>query len=239
MSEERPLGFPVQDWTPPPFPQPMVLTGRYCRLEPLNADAHAAMLFKAFDGHDWLWDYMPHGPFHSSAAFHRWVKETAALPEFRFFVIRENEHKPALGMAALMRIDPANGTIELGNICIGPALQRSRTVTDAFYRLIEWSFEAGYRRFEWKCNALNMPSRQAAQRLGLSFEGIFRQALIVKGRNRDTAWFAATDRDWPALQSAFESWLDPSNFDASGKQFESLSDLTRLVRVSSDPALHG
>ncbi|SPF81175.1 GNAT family N-acetyltransferase [Pseudoprimorskyibacter insulae] len=237
MTTDRPLGPLVPNWTPPPRPEPMVLKGRYCHLEPLRADAHAAMLFNAFNGHDWLWDYMPQGPFHSAAQYHRWVKETEAQSNDLFFAIREHAGKPALGVASLMRIFPADGTIELGNICISPALQRTRATTEAFYKLMEWCFNAGYRRFEWKCNALNMPSRRAAQRLGLSYEGVFRQALVIKGRNRDTAWFAAIDSDWPALKSAFETWLDPRNFTADGDQIESLSDLTRLVRVSSDPAL--
>jgi RimJ/RimL family protein N-acetyltransferase len=215
----------------------MSLTGQYCHLEPLDAEKHAATLFNGFAGHDWLWDYMPQGPFHSAAQFHRWVKEAVQDQSFRFFAIRTAPGKPALGVCALMRMDPAAGSIELGNICIAPALQRSPAVTEAFYLLMKWSFEAGYRRFEWKCNALNMPSRRAAQRLGLSYEGIFRQALIVKGRNRDTAWFAAIDKEWPALKSAFEAWLNPSNFDAEGKQIERLSDLTALVRAASDPAL--
>ena len=131
------------------------------------------------------------------------------------------------------------GTIEVGHINLAPELQRSRAATEAMFLMMEWAFSAGYRRYEWKCDALNLPSRRAAQRLGFSYEGLFRQAAVVKGRNRDTAWFACIDTDWPALREAYRAWLDPSNFDADGRQRESLSDLTRLVRVSSDPGLDG
>jgi hypothetical protein len=131
------------------------------------------------------------------------------------------------------------GSIEVGHINYAPALQRTRAATEAMYLMMRWAFEAGYRRYEWKCNALNLGSRRAAERLGLSYEGVFRQAAVVKGRNRDTAWFAAIDSEWPALREAFEAWLAPTNFDAEGRQRERLGDLTRLVRVSSDPALRG
>jgi len=136
-----------------------------------------------------------------------------------------------------MRIKPGAGAIEVGYIALAPALQRTRAATEAMYLLMRWAFCAGYRRYEWKCNALNAASRRAGQRLGLSFEGVFRQAAVVKGRNRDTAWFAATDAEWPELDAAFRRWLDPGNFDAEGRQGVALSDLTRPVRVSHDPAL--
>ena len=138
-------------------------------------------------------------------------------------------------MASYLRIAPEAGSIEVGNICFGPALQRTKAATEAMYLMMKWAFDAGYRRYEWKCNALNMPSRRAAQRLGFSYEGIFRQALVVKGRNRDTAWFAIIDKEWPALREAYAAWLAPANFTVAGKQRESLADLTRLVRAASDP----
>jgi RimJ/RimL family protein N-acetyltransferase len=134
-------------------------------------------------------------------------------------------------------VNPQAGSIEVGHINYAPALQRTRAGTEAMYLMMRWAFEAGYRRYEWKCNALNLGSRRAAQRLGFSYEGVFRQAAVIKGRNRDTAWFAAIDSEWPALREAFEAWLSPSNFDADGQQKERLGDLTRLVRVASDPAL--
>jgi len=153
-----------------------------------------------------------------------------------FYAITDLDSGHLGGVASYLRITPQAGTIEVGHINFAASLQRTRAATEAIFLLIQWAFEAGYRRFEWKCDALNMPSRRAAQRFGLSYEGVFRQATVVKGRNRDTAWFAAIDAEWPALKEAFTLWLDPSNFDAQGQQRESLGSLTRLVRVASDPA---
>ncbi|MWD26834.1 GNAT family N-acetyltransferase [Aquicoccus sp. SCR17] len=237
MTQDRPLGAPVPDWTPPPRPAGPIEGGRLVRLEPLDAEAHAALLFRAFEGEDWLWDYMPYGPFSSAAQYHRWVRETVGDPSHLFYAIVDLETGRPEGVASYLRIAPEAGSIEVGNICMGPALQRTPAATEAMYLMMKWAFEAGYRRYEWKCNALNLPSRRAAQRLGFSYEGVFRQALVVKGRNRDTAWFACIDSEWPALDQAFRVWLDPANFDASGQQRERLSDLTRLVRVAGDPAL--
>ena len=141
------------------------------------------------------------------------------------------------GVASYLRIAPNQGSIEVGNIALAHHFQKTTAATEAMYLMMKWAFEAGYRRYEWKCNALNIPSRRAAQRLGLSYEGVFRQALVVKGCNRDTAWFAAIDKDWPALKEAFEAWLAPQNFTSEGNQKERLGDLTALVRVASDPAL--
>jgi RimJ/RimL family protein N-acetyltransferase len=141
------------------------------------------------------------------------------------------------GVASYLRIAPGAGSIEIGNICLSPELQKSPAATEMQYLMMAWAFAAGYRRYEWKCNALNMPSRHAAQRLGFTYEGIFRQAVVAKGRNRDTAWFSVIDGEWPALREAFEFWLSPANFDAKGRQKERLSDLTRLTRGGSDPAL--
>jgi RimJ/RimL family protein N-acetyltransferase len=138
---------------------------------------------------------------------------------------------------SLMRISPETGVIEVGHINLAPELQRTIAATEAIFLLMRWVFSAGYRRFEWKCDAANLRSRRAAERFGFSFEGVFRQHMISKSRNRDTAWFAATDKDWPALEEAYRAWLAPSNFDARGQQVEALADLTRLVRVSQDPAL--
>ncbi len=231
------LGAPVPGWVPPPAPVGAVLQGRFARLEPLSADTHAALLFRAFAGQDAVWDYMPYGPFSSAAQYHRWAREAADKPDPLFYAIENRETQTWGGVASYLRIDPAMGTIEVGHIALSPGLQRTRAATEAMYLMMAWAFDAGYRRYEWKCNALNLPSRRAAQRLGFSYEGVFRQAAVVKGRNRDTAWFAVTDRDWPALDEAFRVWLSPGNFDAGGHQRERLSDLTRLVRVSSDPAL--
>jgi RimJ/RimL family protein N-acetyltransferase len=234
---DRPLGARVDNWTPPPVPTNDILQGRYTRLEPLSAEAHAVLLHRAYAGHDALWDYMAYGPFSSASQYHRWVRETVANPAHFFYAVRDLETSEWGGVASYLRMDPAAGSIEVGNINYGPALQRTRAATEAMALMMGWAFEAGYRRYEWKCNALNHPSRVAAQRLGFSFEGVFRQSMVVKGRNRDTAWFAVIDSEWPALREAFSAWLNPSNFDENGQQIERLGDLTKLVRVSSDPTV--
>jgi RimJ/RimL family protein N-acetyltransferase len=165
------------------------------------------------------------------------VRDHAGQPDPFFYAVRNAESGSWEGVASFLRVNPQAGSIEVGHINYAPALQRTRAGTEAMYLMMRWAFEAGYRRYEWKCNALNLGSRRAAQRLGFSYEGVFRQAAVIKGRNRDTAWFAAIDSEWPALREAFEAWLSPSNFDADGQQKERLGDLTRLVRVASDPAL--
>jgi len=213
------------------------MAGHQVRLERLDADAHAADLHRAFSADDAIWDYLPYGPFSSASGYHRWVKDTATGPDPMFMALRHPTTGRCGGVASYLRITPASGSIEVGHICLAPEMQRSRAATEAMYLMMEWAFDAGYRRYEWKCDALNLPSRRAAQRLGFSYEGIFRQATIVKGRNRDTAWFAVIDAEWSALREAYRAWLAPTNFDATGRQRERLSDLTRLVRVADDPVL--
>ena len=180
---------------------------------------------------------MPVGPFSSAATFHRWMKEAVEGSDPCFFAIRNLDTGRWEGFCSLLRIAPEAGSIEVGYIAYSPALQRTRAATEAQFLLMQWAFEAGYRRYEWKCNALNLPSRRAAERYGFSYEGVFRQAQVVKGRNRDTAWFAAIDSEWPALKEAFLAWLAPANFVGEGRQKERLGDLTALVRVAADPAL--
>jgi RimJ/RimL family protein N-acetyltransferase len=231
------LGHEVRSWTPPRRPDAAVIVGDTVHLERLDPDLHAADLHRAFAGHDALWDYMPYGPFASAAAYHRWIRDTAMGDDPVFYAIRDTATGRCGGVASYLRITPEIGTIEVGHICIAPEMQRGRAVTEAMFRMMEWAFEAGYRRYEWKCNALNLASRRAALRLGFSYEGVFRQAAVVKGRNRDTAWFAAIDAEWGALRAAYEAWLNPANFDAGGRQRERLFDLTRLVRVADDPGL--
>jgi len=235
MREARPLGQPVPGWTPPPRPDGTAMQGRHARLEALDAERHAALIFQAFDGYDEVWDYMPDGPFASAAQFHRWVRGATARDDILFYAIRDRDAGHFAGFASYLRIKPAAGSIEVGYIALAPALQRTRAATEAMYLMMKWAFGAGYRRYEWKCDALNRASRRAAQRLGFSYEGVFRQATVVKGRNRDTAWFSVIDSEWPALDEAFRLWLSPSNFDAKGQQRERLSDLTRLVRATDDP----
>lgn len=226
----------LDGWTAAEWPGTAAIEGRYARLDRLDPDAHAADLFAAFAGHDDLWDYMPYGPFHA-AAYHRWAKEAVAGKDPVFWAITPEGAAHAQGVASFLRITPDHGTIEVGHICLSPALQRTRAATEALFLMMDWAFTHGYRRFEWKCNALNLPSRRAAQRLGFSYEGVFRQHMVIKGRNRDSAWFAMTDADWPALREAYAAWLAPANFDAEGRQRERLADLTALVRVAADPAL--
>ncbi|MEP2892382.1 GNAT family N-acetyltransferase [Tateyamaria sp.] len=234
----RPNHTPVPDWTPPPMPDnTLVLNGQYCSLEPLVAEKHAALLFRAYVGQDHVWAYMPYGPFSSSSQYHRWMRETETDAGVEFFAVKNLESGAFEGVASFLRIAPTAGSIEVGHINFSPALQNTRAGTEALFLMMAWAFDAGYRRFEWKCDALNEGSRRAAQRLGLSYEGVFRQATVVKGRNRDTAWFAAIDAEWPALQEAFRVWLDPANFDPQGHQTERLSDLTGLVRAAEDPWL--
>jgi len=237
MNESRPVGPLLPNWSPPPLPDGSPLVGRHVRLEAMSPERHAAPLYQAFDGHDWIWDYIPDGPFASEAQFHDWMRDATSRDDILFFAIRDLESGVYGGFASYLRMKPASGSIEVGFIVMSPGLQRTRSATEAMYLMMEWAFEAGYRRYEWKCDALNMPSRRAAQRLGFSYEGIFRQATVVKGRNRDTAWFAAVDKEWPALRDAYRSWLSPANFDGDGNQRRSLSDLTRPVRVSGDPEL--
>ncbi len=228
----QPIGAPVPHWTPPPAPTRMVLQGRYCRLEPLTLE-HAPALFEALaeDRDGGMWTYMPNGPFKDIDEYRGWVWGAAQGADPLHYAIVV-DGRP-LGTASLMRIAPAAGSIEVGYITYSPPLQRTRAATDAMYLMMRWSFDAGYRRYEWKCNALNAPSRRAAQRLGLSYEGVFRQALIVKGHNRDSAWYAAIDSEWPAIRVAMETWLDPANFDGDGTQRQSLSDLTRPVLAAT------
>jgi len=237
MKDARPQGAPVPGWTPPPRPDGAAMEGRHARLEALAAEHHAALLYQAFDGHDEVWDYMPDGPFASAAQFHRWMRGATARDDILFYAIRDLDAGQFGGFASYLRMQPAGGSIEVGFIALAPRLQRSRAATEAMYLMMKWAFDAGYRRYEWKCDALNRPSRRAAQRLGFSYEGVFRQASVVKGRNRDTAWFSVIDSEWPALDEAFRLWLAPTNFGPEGQQKERLSDLTRLVRAAADPQL--
>ncbi|MFT5869533.1 MAG: RimJ/RimL family protein N-acetyltransferase [Paracoccaceae bacterium] len=233
----RDINVVVTGWAPPPRPVDVALQGRYVRLVPLDADAHCADLHWANSVSDTIWDYLPYGPFSSAAAYHRWARGAQDGNDPVFFTIEDLSTGHLGGVASYLRIAPEAGSIEVGHINFAPMLQKTRAATEAMFLMMQWAFDSGYRRYEWKCNAANMASRRAAERLGLSYEGIFRQAGIIKGRNRDTAWFAAIDQEWPALREAFHAWLAPSNFTADGMQIERLADLTQLVRVASDPDL--
>ena len=231
----QPVGLPVPGWTPPPPPPRAAMTGVYCRLEPLDADRHAESLDAAnrLDAEERNWTYLPYGPFAALEDYRAWAKGAAAGTDPMFFAVIDASSGKAVGVASYMRIDPAKGAIEVGHVNFSPLLQRHTAATEAVYLMMAQAFALGYRRFEWKCDALNEPSRRAALRLGLSYEGIFRQASVVKGRNRDTAWYSVTDREWPELQRAIQHWLDKVNFDAAGRQIVALSSLTApLLRQS-------
>jgi RimJ/RimL family protein N-acetyltransferase len=228
------VGFRVTGWTPPPSPPLEPMTGRSCRVEPLDVARHASALHEAnlLDVEGRNWTYLPYGPFATLDDYVAWLDGVASAPDPQFHAIIDLESGQAVGVASYLRIDPGAGSIEVGHINYSPRLQRTVAATESMYLMMRRAFELGYRRYEWKCNALNAPSRAAAQRLGLSYEGVFRQARVDKGRNRDTAWYAAIDREWPALDNAFQRWLSPENFDQQGRQRSSLSNLTSPILVS-------
>lgn len=222
-----PIGHALVNWTPPSTPARSPLQGRYCRIEPLDFAAHARALHQAnaLDSEGRMWTYLPYGPFDSFASYSAWLTSACASQDPMFFAIIDLQLDQALGVAAYSRIDLSNGAIEVGHLAYSPRLQRTRAASEAMYLMMQQVFDLGYRRYEWKCNALNAASRQAAQRLGFSFEGIFRQARVVKGRSRDTAWYSVIDSEWPTLQSAYQRWLDPANFDERQQQRVTLSSL--------------
>lgn len=222
----QPIGFPVPGWKPRPAPPRTPMIGHFARVEPLDPARHAAPLFAAYaeDREGRLWTYLPRGPYATLDEYRRWAEEAASRDDPLTHAIIDNSTGEAVGTAAYMRIEAAVGVIEVGSITYSPHLQRTPAATDAMYLMMRRVFdELGYRRYEWKCDALNAPSRAAALRLGFQFEGIFRQATVYKSRNRDTAWYAIVDRDWPALKARYHRWLDPANFDAAGRQRRSLS----------------
>jgi RimJ/RimL family protein N-acetyltransferase len=224
----QPVGFPLREWQARPRPPRTPMAGRFCRLEPLDAERHAAELFAA-NGEDKdrrNWTYLPYGPFERLEDYRLWLQQACSGDDPFFHTIVDRSTERAVGIASYMRIDPAAGVIEVGGINYSPLLQHKPGATEAMHLMMRRVFdELGYRRYEWKCDSLNAPSRAAAERLGFRFEGIFRQATVYKQRNRDTAWFSILDSEWPALRQAFERWLDPANFDAAGKQKRRLQDL--------------
>lgn len=227
----QPVGEQVPNWTAPKFPPLHTMTGRFCRVEPLNPDRDSQALFEAncMDETGRMWTYLPYGPFASFELYRSWLRVSVLTSDPQFYVIIDQHTNKAVGIAAYLRIDPKNGSIEVGHLNFSPLMQRTPIATEAMYLMMKYAFELGYRRYEWKCNALNEPSRRAAQRIGLSYEGVFRNATVTKGRNRDTAWYAAIDEEWPQLKAAFERWLSPANFDEQGKQQEALSVLTAPI----------
>jgi RimJ/RimL family protein N-acetyltransferase len=226
---EQPIGERV-DTSPARRPERTILRGRAVTLVPLNADAHADALFEGANGgdNDRVWIYLFDGPYADRAAFRANIASNAKSEDPLFFAVIDNASGKAVGYQTFLRIEPKHRVIEVGNIMYTPALQRTIGATEAQYLFARHVFDdLGYRRYEWKCNNLNAPSKRAALRLGFTFEGVFRQHMIVKERNRDTGWFSMLDSEWPGRRAAFEQWLSPENFDSSGRQRIALSTLNR------------
>jgi RimJ/RimL family protein N-acetyltransferase len=225
---DRPLGEPL-DWEQAPRPERAPLQGRCVRLRPLDPGRDAEALYAVShepDGDPAVWTYLPHGPYRSVDELKRTLEVQALSEDPLYFTLRRLPDQRPEGIAAYMRIKPEFGVIEIGHIMLGAPLQRTTAATEAIYLLARHAFDdLGYRRFEWKCDALNAPSRRAAERFGFRFEGVFEQHMVVKRRNRDTAWFAITDKRWPPVRAAFEAWLEPANFDAQGRQLRRLEEI--------------
>jgi len=237
----QPIGPPLPDWTPRPHPPRTIMAGRLCCLEPLTLQRHGSDLYDtiAASPDNGRWTYLPYGPFAAADTYREWIASSARSDDPLFHAIVRPDGR-AVGVAAYMRIDPANGVIEVGHLNFSSALQRTAAATEAMYLMMRRAFdELGYRRYEWKCDSLNDPSRRAAVRLGFTYEGLFRHALVSRRRSRDTAWFSITDAEWPDRRAAFEAWLSPENFDAAGAQRRPLSAfmparVSAYDRVSAD-----
>ncbi len=221
----QPVGPALPQWTPRPAPPRTPMHGRFCRLEPLRAEVHATDLFAAnsLDADGRHWTYLSVGPFDDFDAYRAWMQKAEASEDPLYFAIVDLKSAKPVGVAAYMRIDRPNGVIEVGSINYSPLLQRTPAATEAMYLMMRRAFdELGYRRYEWKCDSLNAPSRAAALRLGFTYEGLFRQAVVYKGRSRDTTWFSIIDSEWPRIKSGFERWLSPANFADGDLQRQSL-----------------
>lgn len=219
----------LSNWTPPPFPARKVLEGRYCRLEPLDAARHGADIVAAFSGAQELWTYLPlHAP-KDRAEHEARLAATAARDDILPYAVIDRADNKAKGHLRVMEIRPDHGVFEVGWIAYAPSLQRTRPATEAIYLCGDYGFSLGYRRYEWKCHDRNEPSKRAALRYGFTYEGLFRQHQVVKGQNRDTAWYSILDSEWPSRKAAFERWLTPENFDAQGRQKVSLASLNKAA----------
>ncbi len=229
----QPIGFPVEDRQKCSRPPRTEMTGRYCRIEPIDPHRHAAELHdaKCEDREGRIWTYLPYGPFETLEAYRAWMEAACLGEDPMFHTVIDSADGRARGIASYLRIESESGVIEVGHINFAPRLQKTRAATEAMYLMMRRVFdELGYRRYEWKCDVLNAASCRAAERLGFRFEGVFRQAALYKGRNRDTAWYSVIDKDWPAVRGAFETWLDSGNFDAEARQKRRLSDLMKRDR---------
>lgn len=231
-----PVGAPLPDWRGAKAPEAVTLAGRFVRLEPVDVERHARDLFDAHatatDGRNFT--YLAVGPFDSFDVWKAHFTKMTIPTDPRHFAVIDLATGKAVGTLAMMRVDATNGMIEVGHITYSPLLQRSRASTEAMYLVMKYVFDTlGNRRFEWKCDALNAPSRAAAERYGFTYEGLFRQALVYRGRNRDTTWFSILDSEWPAIRVGFEQWLDDRNFDADGRQIARLTDLIAVQRAAA------
>jgi RimJ/RimL family protein N-acetyltransferase len=226
----QPIGRPV-DWAPVSPPPRVALSGKYCSVEPLDALKHAANLFKAHvsDMEERNYTYLPYDKPKSEAEMAAWCEKMSTTKDPLFFAIC-NTKGEAIGVASYLRIDPTFGAIEVGHLNYSPLLQKTPAATEAMFLLMKNAFDLGYRRYEWKCDSLNAPSRTAAARLGFIYEGLFRNHLVYKGRNRDTTWFSITVEEWPGVKKAFEGWLDEGNFDTEGKQKKKLEDFRVVTK---------
>src|SRR3989475_5935358 len=221
------------EWRPAKRPARAPLMGKSVLLEPLDVAQHGEELFASTAGADSTWDYLPYGPFAGESGFMAWLEQRAPMDDPLTFTLIDRAAGAARGLASFMRIVPEHGVIEIGHIWLSPTMQRTRQATEAIYLMSRYAFELGNRRLEWKCNAENAASRRAAERYGFVFEGIFRQHRVIKGRNRDTAWYSITDGEWPMRRAAFEGWLSANNFDSSGRQRRSLADLREGIQTSA------
>ncbi|MDB5058905.1 MAG: secA [Chloroflexi bacterium] len=237
MSVDESLGN-VLDWKVAREPGRVAMIGETVRLVPLDPAAHARELFTGSHGPEIgpeLWLYMSVGPFDTQEAFTGWLETCAQSTDPLFFTVIDAQTGRPSGMVSYLRITPGQGVIEIGNIWFSPTLQRTRQATEAIYLLARHVFDdCGYRRLEWKCNALNEPSRRAADRFGFRYEGLFRQHMVIKGRNRDTTWFAMIDSDWPLIKAAFERWLAPENFDGAGRQRQTLAGIRAAIEAAPE-----
>ena len=225
---DQPIGFPIEQWQKRATPPQSEMLGNYCKVIPLDINKHAESLYKAYakDKDHQNWTYLPYGPFNELSDFHHWLERSCVGDDPLFHTVIDLQTGQAIGMASYLRIEPAIGVIEVGHIHFSPFLQKTPMATEVMYLMMKRVFEElGYRRYEWKCDALNAPSRKAAVRLGFSFEGIFRQATMYKNRNRDTAWYSIVDTEWKRLKLSFEEWLNPANFNEQGQQLKSLSSM--------------
>lgn len=231
----QPIGEPLADWVAARIPDATRLEGSHCDVVPLAMN-HVQGLFEAFgdDGEHSLWTYLSHGPFETPAALEDWIDASVPQDDQASYAIVEKTSGMAAGVASYLRIQPAHGVIEVGGITYSPRLQKTCAGTEAMYLMMKNAFDVlGYRRYEWKCDSLNSASCKAAKRFGFAYDGLFRQAIVYRGRNRDTAWYSILDRDWPVLKSAFETWLDPGNFNGHGQQKRRLAELITGARTTA------